>query len=38
LDEVDALLAKHFQFSPEELDVSVNYDIKYRMGRTDEEA
>jgi hypothetical protein len=33
LDEIDILLAKHYGFTPEELDFIINYDIKYRMGR-----
>jgi hypothetical protein len=32
IDEIDALLAKHYGFTEEELDFIVNYDIKYRMG------
>lgn len=31
-DEIDAILAKHYGFSEEELDFIINYDIKYRMG------
>ena len=31
-DEIDALLAKHYGFTEEELDFIINYDIKYRMG------
>jgi hypothetical protein len=37
LDRVDSLLAEHFRLSPEELDVVINYDIKYRMGGADDE-
>ena len=33
---VDAL-AKHYGFTDEELDFIINYDIKYRMGRGEEE-
>jgi len=33
IDEIDMLLAKHYGFTPEELDFIVNYDIKYRMGQ-----
>ena len=36
-DEVDAVLAKHYGFTDEELDFIVNYDIKYRMGDADAE-
>jgi hypothetical protein len=32
IDKIDTLLAKHYGFTPEELDYIVNYDIKYRMG------
>ena len=32
IDEIDALLAKHYGFTEEELDFIINYDIKYRMG------
>ena len=35
LDEIDAVLAKHYELSEEELDFIVNYDIKYRMGLDD---
>lgn len=33
IDRIDALLAKHYGFTEEELDFILNYDIKYRMGR-----
>ena len=33
LDEIDKVLAGHYNFTGEELDFIVNYDIKYRMGR-----
>jgi hypothetical protein len=32
LDEIDAVLARHYRFSEEELDFIINYDIKYRAG------
>ncbi len=32
IDKLDAVLAKHYGFTDEELDYIVNYDIKYRMG------
>ncbi|RMD59497.1 hypothetical protein D6833_11350 [Candidatus Parcubacteria bacterium] len=35
IDQIDVLLAKHYGFSDEELDVIVNYDIEYRMGVLD---
>ncbi len=33
MDEIDKVLAKHYGFTPEELDFIINYDIKHRMGR-----
>ncbi len=33
IDEIDAVLAKHYGFTDEELDYIINYDIKYRMGK-----
>ena len=33
IDEVDRMLAAHFEFSHVELDYIINYDIKYRMGK-----
>lgn len=39
LDEIDTVLAGHYGFTAEELDFFLNYDIKYRLGRsTGEEA
>ena len=38
LAEIDALLAKHYGFTEEELDIIINYDIKYRMGLGGEDA
>jgi hypothetical protein len=32
LDEIDQVLSKHYDFTEEELDFIVNYDIKYRLG------
>lgn len=32
IDEIDRLLAIHYDFTDEELDFIINYDIKYRMG------
>ena len=37
IDEIDKVLAKHYGFTPEELDFIINYDIKYRMGKELEE-
>jgi len=37
IDEIDRILAKHYGFAPEELDFVINYDIKYRMGKDNEE-
>ncbi len=33
IDEIDALLAKYYGFTNEELDFIINYDIKNRLGR-----
>jgi Eco57I restriction endonuclease. len=32
IDEIDKVLARHYDFTEEELDFIINYDIKYRMG------
>jgi hypothetical protein len=32
IDEIDQRLSKHYGFTDEELDLIINYDIKYRMG------
>lgn len=32
IDEIDKILATHYDFTEEELDFIINYDIKYRMG------
>lgn len=32
IDEIDTVLAHHYDFTDEELDFIINYDIKYRMG------
>lgn len=32
IDDIDKVLAKHYDFTEEELDFIINYDIKYRMG------
>jgi len=37
INEVDLVLAEHYGFSADELDFIVNYDIKFRMGSTDDE-
>ena len=31
IDKIDTILAKHYNFTEEELDYIINYDIKYRM-------
>jgi len=31
--KIDSVLAKHSGFTVEELDLLINYDIKYRMGQ-----
>jgi len=33
IDEIDCVLAEHYNFTDEELDFIINYDIKYRMGQ-----
>jgi len=37
IDEIDRVLARHYGFTDEELDFIINYDIKYRMGRENQE-
>jgi hypothetical protein len=37
IDEIDCVLARHYGFTEEESDFIINYDIKYRMGRGDNE-
>ena len=37
IDDIDRVLAQHYDFRNEELDFIINYDIKYRMGRDTEE-
>ncbi len=37
IDKIDTILAAHFDFSDEELDYIINYDIKYRMGVANDE-
>ena len=32
IEEIDRVLAKYYNFTDEELDFIINYDIKYRMG------
>ena len=34
IDEIDKVLAEHYGFTEEELDFIINYDIKYRMGKS----
>ena len=34
IDEIDRVLAEHYGFTDDELDFIINYDIKYRMGRS----
>ena len=36
IDEIDAVLARHYGFTDEELDFIINYDIKYRLGAEDD--
>ena len=37
IDDIDLVLAQHYGFTAEELDFIINYDIKYRMGRDNQE-
>jgi hypothetical protein len=37
LDNIDKVLAQHYGLTDEELDFIINYDVKYRMGNTDDE-
>ena len=32
IDQIDRVLAQHYGFTEDELDLIINYDIKYRMG------
>ena len=32
IDRIDRAVAAHYNFTEEELDFIINYDIKYRMG------
>ena len=32
-DEIDLILARHYKFSDDEVDFTINYDIKYRLGK-----
>ena len=34
IDQVDEVLAELFGLSPEQTDLIINYDIKYRMGQS----
>ncbi|MCC5945383.1 MAG: hypothetical protein JJT94_10630, partial [Bernardetiaceae bacterium] len=34
MDEIDTILAEHYGFTESELDFIINYDIKYRMGKS----
>ena len=33
IDQIDTILSQHYDFTQEELDFIINYDIKYRMGK-----
>lgn len=37
IDDIDVALSSHYGFTPEELDFVINYDIKYRLGRAEED-
>ena len=34
IDKVDIALGTHFEFTQEQLDFVLNYDIKYRLGQS----
>jgi hypothetical protein len=36
IDEIDKVLANHYEFTEEERDFIINYDIKFRLGVEDE--
>ena len=36
IDKIDEFLAGHYGFTAEELDFIINYDIKYRLGQSEE--
>lgn len=36
IDEIDTALVQHYGFTAEELGFNINYDIKYRMGGSDD--
>jgi hypothetical protein len=40
IDEIDRVLAEHYDFTSDELDFIHNFDVKYRIGRfaADEES
>ena len=38
IDQIDRVLAEHYDFTDEEIDFIINYDIKYRIGRGGDEA
>lgn len=33
IDQIDTTLVQHYNFTEEELDFIINYDIKYHMGK-----
>jgi type I restriction-modification system DNA methylase subunit len=37
IDKIDLLLSTHYKFTPEMKDFILNYDLKYRLGRSNEE-
>ena len=37
IDQIDCQLATHYFLTDDELDFIINYDIKYRMGGTDDD-
>jgi len=37
MNRVGSFLSEHYDFTEEELDYIINYDIKYRMGKMSEQ-
>ena len=33
INQIDTVLTQYYEFTKEELDFIINYDIKYRMGK-----
>lgn len=37
IDKIDLLIAEHFKFTDEETDFIINYDLKSRMGKENDD-